>query len=193
MSNQVNKKNEELINPSRYYGGPKAYASGYQPSVLKWLQEREVYHTEQIALHKKNLKETEFLIQAYKEQFSEEISDSGHIISDVKDFGLELNNIFGNSDSGNDRSSWKKTALYVIEQRDILLQSSEIISLSGIILSPSGISNAKVYLSTGLKELCDEKKLKRYKKSGIKGFYYGLPYMFEGDNPKEQYFLKLFK
>ena len=169
----------------KYYGGIiNSSSSDGEKSVLAFLQEQAAYYESRIAWYKNQLNECNFLIEAHKAEFNDEDTDTGLVVSDVKE---PYNTLKENSSNQSDRQSWKTIAVNIIERFDRLMLSNEIIDESDVILSPQSKKNAKIYLSLGLKELCDAGTLMRYNKPGVKGFYYGLPYMFENSMPKDKF------
>lgn len=164
----------------KYWGGGRELLDSRD--VLTVLQEQRIHHKNQIEWHKEQLEQTEFLIKMYLEHFEEKEKETGLLDSDVA-MRYNTHETVSNPDKG----YWRRTALATIEKHDKLMRSTEIVDLSGTLLSDTDRKNALVYLSIALKELCEEGKLKRIPATGVKGYYYGLPYMFDGEQPIEKF------
>lgn len=87
------------------------------------------------------------------------------------------------------KNFWKTVSLNLIQNLQKLIRSVDILNAIGIDMDKEERRIEMIVLSGCLSELCDEGTIQKIDFPGKKGFYYGLPYMFDKTGfPLKKYF-----
>lgn len=135
------------------------------------------YHRAQVKFHQKQQEELEKLIEFltrvdYTKKLEPDtvgLKSDGVITIDV--------NILKKVDF------WRDVAGQIIKDAGILMQTSDLFNAIKSNVSEAEKRNVMSKASLALTSLWEEGKLKRHKKEGDRGFYYGTPEMFDGETP----------
>lgn len=149
--------------------------------IAETMEERIKFHQASIEWHQNQIIEVTKLMDYY----TKEVQSKAPVMDEmITNYGI-VNAV--EEEIPSQKTYWKKMAQTLILKRNKLMRSKEIIDGTDEMLSAVERKNAMVNLSAGLSELCEEGVLKRYAAQGVKGYYYGLPYMFDGESPSEKY------
>lgn len=146
----------------------------FNDDTNEMLNTKKLYHLSQVSFHQNQISTIDALLSVGTEKRTVTVQSK---ISELNGHNKEKKN------------KWAKPAFQIISEKNCFLKTDEIYELlKGAVENEVEERRDNIAaISQALIKMIKRGKIKSHSVKGVKGKYYGLPSMFDGEEPKREY------